>query len=223
MEFSNPNQFKKIKKLEGAENSEDIWDIYEFDKIKNQIEKQTSFNIKELIDKDESIVEFQECLSKTRSFCDEVSKDFKQQFLCLLDQYRKERRQIPQKIIDYLSEKDFIFPNFIIAVREQAQKLLEEYGFQEEINNQDLLLVFQLPKPLAKFWWKGGADSWGGESIDIEDRAIEWGHFYRELLPIIWETQGRYEDEKGLDFYRINEIGEHDPEKYYYIWKMSEW
>jgi len=86
-----------------------------------------------------------------------------------------------------------------------------------------LLLVFQLPKPLAQFWWKGGADSWGNLAEDINDTAIEWGHFYRELMPVVWETQGRHENESGLYFQRVNDIGEHDPKKYYYIWEISEW
>ena len=100
---------------------------------------------------------------------------------------------------------------------------MEEYGLDIETNGQNLLLVFQLPKPLSQFWWKGGADSWGDLSEDVQDTVIEWGHFYRELMPIVWEEQGRHENESGLDFQRVNGVGEHDPKKYYYIWEMSEW
>ena len=222
MKFSNPNQFEKIRRLEGLKNPEDIWDIETFDDIRQRIEKLPP-NTKELVHEEELTVEMKRCLEKTRSFCSEVSEDFKQTFLSLLDQYRKERRQISQKIVDHLLEKNFVLPNFTIASREQAEALLEEYGLSEEINEQNLLLVFQLPKPLAQFWWKGGADSWGDLAEDINDTAIEWGHFYRELMPVVWETQGRHENENGLDFYRFNGIGEHDPKKYYYVWEISEW
>ena len=100
---------------------------------------------------------------------------------------------------------------------------MEDCGFRVEMDNKTLLVVFQLPKHLAQYWWKGGTESWGQESLDIEDSAIEWGHFYRELMPVIWEAVGRYENELGLDFERINSGGEHDPKKYYYIWKIIQW
>jgi hypothetical protein len=221
MKFSNPNQFERMRRLEGLKNPEDIWDIETFDDIKQTIE-QLSPNTKELVSEEELTVEMKRCLEKTRTFCGELTEDFKQTFLSLLDQYRKERRQISQKIVDYLLEKNFVLPNFTIASREQAEALLEEYGLGGNINEKNLLLVFQLPKPLANFWWKGGANSWGDLALDIKDTAIEWGHFYRELMPVVWETQGRHENESGLDFQRVNGVGEHDPKKYYYIWEMSE-
>lgn len=42
-------------------------------------------------------------------------------------------------------------------------------------------------------------------------------------MPVIWEMRGYYEDEKGLSFDRLNGVGEHDPEKFYYVWLMSDW
>jgi len=222
MEFTNSNQFERMGRSEGFKNPNDIGDIETFDDIKQRIE-QLSPNTKELVFEEELTVEMKRSLEKIRTFCGELSEDFKQTFLSLLDQYRKERHQISQKIVDYLLEKNFVLPNFTIASGEQAQALLEEYGLNGEINEQNLLLVFQLPKPLAQFWWKGGADSWGNLAEDINDTAIEWGHFYRELMPVVWETQGRHENESGLYFQRVNDIGEHDPKKYYYIWEISEW
>src|SRR3989339_1526103 len=212
MEFSNPNQFKKMRLLEGFKHPEDIWDIETFDDIKKRIE-QFSPNITELISEKELNVEMKRRLEKIRTFCNELSQDFKQTFLSLLKQYRHERREIYQKIVDYFIEKNFVLPNFIITNGKQARALLEEYGVDGNMNEQNLLLVFQLPKPLAQFWWKGGADSWGDMSVDIKDQTIEWGHFYRELMPVVWETQGRHENEKGLNFQRKNNIGQHNPNK----------
>ena len=218
----NPNQFKRIMTEEGLKNSQDIWDLKTYDEIKNEIEK-ISPNIKELVEEHELNAETKRCLDKIRAFCSELSEEFRQTFLVLLEQYRKERRQISQKIVDYLLEKNFDLPNFTIAYREKAQELLKERGFDVEINDQSLLLIFQLPKPLSQFWWKGGVDSWGDLSEDMQGAVIEWGHFYRELMPVVWEKQGYYENESALDFYRINGVGEHDPQKYYYIWEVSEW
>lgn len=222
MKFPNPNQFEKMRRLEGLRNPEDIWDLETYDEIKSEIEK-VSPNVKEFVQENELDVETKRCLDKTRVFCSELSEEFRQTFLSLLERYRNERRQISQKIVDYLLEKNFDLPNFTIAHGEKVQELLEEYGLDIKTNGQNLLLVFQLPKPLSQFWWKGGAGSWGDHSVDMQDKVIEWGHFYRELMPIVWEEQGRHENESGLDFNRINRVGEHNPKKYYYIWEMSEW
>lgn len=222
MEFTNPNQFEKMRRLEGFRNPKDIWDLETYDEIKGEIEK-VSPNVKEFVREHELDSETKRCLDKTRMFCSELSEEFRQTFLSLLEQYRNERRQVSQKIVDYLLEKNFDLPNFTIAHGEKVQELLEEYDLDTKINGQNLLLVFQLPKPLSQFWWKGGADSWGDMSEDVQDSVIEWGHFYRELMPVVWEEQGRHENESGLDFNRVNGVGEHDPKKYYYIWEMSEW
>ncbi len=222
MKLTNPNQFEKIRRLEGLRNPEDIWDIEIFDDIRGEIEK-VSLNIRELVEEHKLDAETKRCLDKTRTFCNELSEKFRQTFLILLEEYRNERRKISQKIVDYLLEKKFDLPNFTIAHGNKAQKLLEEYGFDIKNNGKNLLLVFQLPKPLSQFWWKGGVDSWGDLSEDVQDTVIEWGHFYRELMPVVWEEQGYHENEHGLVFNRINGIGDHDPKKYYYIWEMSEW
>ena len=98
MRFTNPNQFEKIRRLEGLKNQEDIWDIETFDEIKQKIE-QLPPNTKELLLELELTPEMKRCLKKIRTFCKELSDDFKQTFLSLLDQYRKEHRQISQTIL----------------------------------------------------------------------------------------------------------------------------
>jgi hypothetical protein len=37
MKFSNPNQFERVRRLEGLRNPADIWDITTFDEIKKQL------------------------------------------------------------------------------------------------------------------------------------------------------------------------------------------
>ena len=222
MEFTNPNQFEKVRRSEGFRDYDDIWDFEIFDDIKGDIEK-SSPNIRELTEEHHLDIETRRCLYKTRVFCNELSEEFKQTFLSLLDRYKNEHRHFSQKIVDYLLENNFDLPNFTIADKKRAYELLTEFEMDVEIDGKNLLLVFQLPKPLAHFWWKGGADSWGSLSEDVQGTVIEWGHFYRELMPIVWQEQGRYENEEGLRFYRINDIGEHNPEKFYYIWEVSEW
>ncbi len=221
MKFTNPNQFEKTRRLEGFRSHDDIWDIETHDKIKSKIEN-PPFRIRELLKEHELSFETKSCLYKTRAFCTDLSEDLRQTFLTSLEQHRNGRSKISPKVIDYLLDKSFDLPDLTIAHGKGAEGLLKEFNLNNKIGDQYLLLVFQLPKPLAQFWWKGRLGSCEDSSEDVHGSVIEWGYFYRELMPIVWREQGYYEDEYDLGFSRINKLGEHDPKKYYYVWKMFE-
>jgi hypothetical protein len=114
-------------------------------------------------------------------------------------------------------------PEFKVVNDEVADRFLKECGFEYKISEGSFLVVFQLPKPVAQFWWKGGVDTWGSQGVDVRGGVLEWGLFYRELMSIIWREQGFAENELGLVFSRINDIGEHDPQKFYYVWEVGQW
>lgn len=205
----------KISAQEGFKDSDELV-------IETRIKKAEA-HIDEYIDEKDLILEAEECLDKTREFCEKLTELFKQEFIELLKNYIKEKRTISKPILDYLKEKKFDLPKFTITHGTEAQNLLEKYGFRLHSYKNKVILVFQLPKPLANFWWKGGIESWGTKAVDIQGSAIEWGHFYREIMDVVWGAVGFYECEKGLNFDRINSGGEHDPKNYYYIWEMSQW
>lgn len=218
MKFTNPNQFEKMRRLEGYTDPKDIWDT----ETDNDSASKPFFNVTELLSERNLEHDLRLCLEKIRTFCNELSDDFQRIFTSLLEEYQKEH-QMPQKVFDYIREKELLSPSFTTAVGEPAQMLLEKYNLPREIKKEQILLVFQLPKPLAQFWWKGGDDSWGEEGQRVGGMVIEWGHFYRELMPLVWQAQGRHENENGLDFERVNGLGQHDPKEYYYVWKVSVW
>ncbi len=209
---------------DGIKNPEDIWDFYSFEDAEKQI-KNLPHNLNELVDEYLLTTETEDCLDTTREFCSELSESFKKKFLELLDSYQKEKKILSPKIKEFLFKKDFTLPKFIIANGLQAEDLLGRYDLNaSNFDSQNsLLLSLQLPKPLAQFWQKGGAESWGDMSIPLKGQVVEWGHFYRELMPTVWQTRGFYEEEKGLVFDRVNQINEHDPKKYYYVWEVSSW
>jgi|SRR3989344_247041 len=217
-----PSNLENIRRFEGFKNPEDIWDLTTYEDIKNSLEKQNTHIHEEFGEKWLS-GEHLEQVKKVRAFCEQATQNFRATFLELLEQYTKEKRVMSPRIMEFLKEKQMDLPHFTIAHGEFAGEILDDFELNYEIGADSILLVFQLPKPLAQYWWKGGTDSWGNAAEDIEGMAIEWGHFYRELMPVIWEMQGLYENEHGLDFQRINKIGEHNPKKFYYVWEMSTW
>ena len=220
IEFTNPNQFEKIQKYVGYSNYNDIWHLETWEDIKLAIVEAEN-NIQQKCDETKFSPEQKELFDTIKQFIDDTSLEFKKRFLELLNDYRENRKKISQKIVDYLKEKSFDMPQFNIYDNYGSKRFLEDMGFDYQIDKQNFLISFQLPKPLAQFWWKGGANSWGEISVNLDDKLIEWGHFYRELMPVIWEKQGYFEDETYLDFYRINDPGEHDPKKFYYLWEVK--
>lgn len=225
MDFVNPNKIERLGREAGLR-SEDIWSDWDDTETLEQIThpiQEALPNIEARISEHELTSETRHNLETVRSFCAELSEEFRQAFLLLLEQYRRERCLISQKIVDYLLKKNLVLPTFVIANGERAHGVLNEYKLNGDVTAHSLLVAFQLPKPLSQFWWKGGADSWGSGSEHLGSAVIEWGHFYRELMRVVWETQGYYENEYSLRFERINSVGEHDPKKYYYVWEVSEW
>jgi len=96
-----------------------------------------------------------------------------------------------------------------------------EYGLDKMEDNNGLMIVFNLPKPVGQFWWKGGKGLWGEQAIDVDGKVIEWGFFYRKIMETVWETLGYYESETSLNLRRLNAIGDHDPKNFYYVWEAS--
>ena len=194
-----PNELKKLRSEEGLRNPDDIFDLSNREGVANEVLRE---NI--------------------HTFTEDVANTFQQTFKLLLEEYKKRTDLPSDEIIAYLANNKLDKPNFIVA--SNGENLLAELGFSNERVNADQIPVsFQLPKPLAQFWYKGGTDSWGDLGRDVGPNITEWGHFYRKLMEIVWEKIGYYESEKGLVFERVNGIGDHNPKSYYYIWKISRW
>lgn len=150
-----------------------------------------------------------------------------------------------------IKEKGFDTPKFTILHGDYALDFLEDanlasnYGYPPEITQElrdehsrvvknenadgvryydvyknSVYVVFNLPKPLAEYWWKGGLQ-WGAKGEDMGGMVFEWGNFYRECLPVVWEEQGYEQGEGDLFFERLNRNSQHDPSKYYYVWQVD--
>ncbi len=131
---------------------------------------------------------------------------------------------IPDRTLTYLEESGLTDPNFKFRLGAEADILLGELGLgtgKPEISSDNGVLVFNLPKPLAKFWWK--SDSLPGLASHRKPlgSVIEWGGIYYDLMPIVWNITEEFELGNHLIFDRINGLGQHVPDSYYYVWKVS--
>ena len=184
-------------------------------------------NIKLKIELDES-----ELSEKTKLLIEDVKKfvmdatyEFMNEFDNLLEENMANNRGITRKIFEYIKNKGLDKPEFFISAGKHASDVLKGFDIDYSFCQDDILLIFLLPKELDQYWWKGEGCSLHdyNEKHFEEDKKqiIEWKYFYRKLLPIIWEQRDAFVDNHKIWFNRINEISQHDQKKYYYIWAIK--
>ena len=215
---------EKAKKYFGYEEGSDIDELFDLVSLeqKNSITHSTVHaSIQTEIQKTELTPQEKERLDKCIDFAISVTASFKSDFLFLLEQYNKQHPVLTEQIYKYAREHDgFSLPEFKILDSKSAEKFMDSFGWQGSRPAEgEFLLVFQLPKFLANFWWKSGRTSSEKRPAN-QHSQIDWGDFYYGLIPIVWGEIEEYEYEHNLRLRRINDIGQHDQKNYYYMWSV---
>jgi hypothetical protein len=181
-------------------------------------EEPMTYNIKEYgIDESKLTEEQKEILEKTRHFAQETTKVYRGVMRLLMQAYQQKNPNFTDKIISRIKEKGYDLPDFSLYGSKAGEQFLQsnkELGI-EELPADDFLVNFNLPKPFGRFWYKGGQ---GSKSIPVKEGEIEWGEFYRRSMPVVWSAVDRAMMQ-GLYLQRLNEFGQHDYKKYYYLWE----
>ncbi len=176
----------------------------------------------------ERTAEQQRILSSVVDFVTPISTEFVAEFQKLLDESSPDDTgvQPSNKIRQRLRKHDFLSPRFLFAQGHYASQLHARFSKIAKAPLASLrtpensnMLVFQLPPPLAHWWYEGGVNLWGTRAVDATG-VIPWGYFYRKLMPIIWdgiELDSKY----GLSLYYLNPVGVHDPNEFYYLWEVT--
>lgn len=176
-----------------------------------------TYNIKEYgINEADLTPEQLEHLQKIRSFAQGTSKVYRTAMRLLMTGYQQHNPKFTDKMMQKMMERSYDVPDFSIYGSQAAQEFLSQ---QPELGidgfSDNFLVNFQLPKPLARFWYKGGS---GSKSQPVKEGEIEWGHFYRMAMPVIYSGVDRA-GMSGLYLNRLNGFGQHDPKKYYYLYE----
>lgn len=128
-------------------------------------------------------------------------------------------------IIDQLRKKGLNSPSFRIFSKVQLEEITKEIDLDPEewnayaAENHTWFCIFNLPKPLNRFWRKGSSKKIGGSPMG--PRIIDWGKIYEdEVMP---QILGRIEEAQlatGLTLSRLNRP-KHHTDEYYYVWGLS--
>jgi len=180
-------------------------------------EEPITYNIKEYgINEADLTPEQLEHLQKVRTFAQSTSKVYRTAMRLIMTGYQQKNPNFTDEMLQKMMKRGYDVPDFSIYGSQAAQEFLSK---QDELSvdsfSENFLVNFQLPKPLARFWYKGGS---GSKSIPVKDGEIEWGHFYRMAMPVIYSGIDKSQM-SGLYLNRLNQFGQHDPKKYYYLWE----
>lgn len=177
--------------------------------------------LKTVINKEKLNPDAEKLIDELKILISDTTHKFMAEFDRLLSECAEEKEGVTgvtEKIFWYIKDKNLDKPEFIISAGDEAREILNDFGLNYTFYEGDILLALQLPKQLAEYWWKGEKklkESGSGEKI------IKWEYFYKQLRPIIWEQVETFETKRRIVFNRINEVAQHDPKKYYYVWQVE--
>ncbi len=202
MKNSLENTVGKFRREEGFRNQNDVYDLTG---LREETRNPERMELKQVV----------------REFVSEMQKLLKDRLGSLIIESQQSATPIPPEIIAYMEKTGMNTAQFSMFEGDSAISKTVEYGLDDMEDENGLMIVFNLPKPIGQFWWKGGTGLRGEKAIDVEGKVIEWGFFYRKLMETVWETIGYYESETSLVLRRLNAIGDHDPKNFYYVWEAS--
>lgn len=170
----------------------------------------------------------QELHDRVVQFAIRLADSFKTAFTEELGTYRARGGKVSEQIEQYLRDNKLVHPHIDILNRAQFESLLEAINYPPypPDKGDSLYVVYQLPKPLAHFFFKFDKEAHNPRRTEAQflrrPRMIEWGYLYfRVHNNAIYEMRERLAKELDLGMIRVNPIHKHDPNNYYYIWKIE--
>jgi hypothetical protein len=220
------NLLEKIGRQQGLRNRADILDLTTWEQVNREMTKEINnapVNITVQLDPKINKQRVMEVTELTTDMATSCSWLYRENFLLLYDEYRHLHRPF-DRFASFLKNYGFALPQIRILNGTMAKQELKKCGFPDyTIERENLLVNFQLPKPLAHYWDHVSNDPPSG--IRVAEKAVKpipWGDFYECLTGIPWKEIDDFEQRTGLEVCRINPVGCHDPDLYYYLWEIGD-
>lgn len=158
-------------------------------------------------------------LNNLREFCKATTITYVRTMRFIMEEYKSRNPNFTDEMMQKIILRGHDTPSFTIYGKKAGEDFIEntcpELGI-EGFESNDMVLNFNLPDILGRFWYRGGV---GAKSQPVPEGAIEWGHFYRSGMPAIWRSIDAA-PRKGLFLDRLNAFGQHDYKKYYYLYDV---
>lgn len=158
-------------------------------------------------------------LENLREFCKSTTVTYVRTMRFIMEEYKSCNPNFTDEMMEKMILHGHDTPSFTIYGKEAGENFIEntcpELGYGDFESN-GMVLNFNLPDVLGRFWYRGGN---GARAQSVPDGAIEWGHLYRNGMPAIWRSVDSA-PRTGIYFNRLNEFGQHDYRKYYYLYDV---
>ena len=210
-EVIDPGQYRKVRELEIGEDwlPEEIWgedddieeirDIIWIKREKNYLAGGTEPNNRQQL-----------TIQKTEFFCKDVT-----------DSYNSFLELITHTPIASLSQEQIMQPYFYIALNSEREKILRKLEMDQPLKKNSLILIFKLPSFLPSPLSEEELSLLQGLTNNRKECWEEWDFIYKTLRGNLWNILHKHEEKQNLRFRRINNVKEHDPKNYYYIWEVN--
>ena len=158
-------------------------------------------------------------LENLREFCKTTTVTYVRTMRFIMEEYKSRNPNFTDEMMEKMILHGHDTPSFTIYGKEAGENFIEntcpELGYGDFESN-GMVLNFNLPDVLGRFWYRGGN---GARAQSVPDGAIEWGHLYRNGMPAIWRSVDSA-PRTGIYLNRLNEFGQHDYRKYYYLYDV---
>ena len=156
-------------------------------------------------------------VADTKDLIKDIGDEFRNGMEELAEKFL-ESTSLPSQIkaVKRASDRGFFSCEFEIYDSKSGREYLErELGWYHHVDEDNLVVVFRLPRPVDWHWDKGNNGS------TVKSTANLWGDSYDELITRVWDIWNISDEKYSLDLVRINEVGEHEKGNFYYIWEVS--
>ena len=158
-------------------------------------------------------------LENLREFCKSTTVTYVRTMRFIMEEYQNRNPNFTDEMLKKMILHGHDTPNFTIYGKEAGENFIEntcpELGYGDFESN-GMVLNFNLPDVLGRFWYRGGN---GARAQSVPNGAIEWGYLYRNGMPAIWRSVDSA-PRTGIYLNRLNEFGQHDYRKYYYLYDV---
>lgn len=203
------------------EAAEDLRSIFDFDQ-KNADEEieNLQYQIAEIgINRADLSEESLDLLERIVDFCRGITEKYVKVMRFLMKNYQKRNPRFTDKMTAQMIAKHHDTPVFAIYGKAAGNDFLkanveELNGGKKEIHS--FLLSINSPRLLARFGYNNGD---GVSAAALEKGAVDWEHFFRSAMPIIWASVDcAVDDDLLLNLVSPPEC--HNWRKYYYLYEV---
>lgn len=122
--------------------------------------------------------------------------------------------------LEQLEAESHHLPGFEIHDTETARRVLNLAGYRKDrVRSDGVLLVFRLPQPSSDAWRQMTQ-----ASSPQEQRAVRksiWTRLGYDAKTEFRENVDLYNKGRDIHLRRINRVGNHDPDKFYYLYEVT--